>query len=99
VPTRFTPTNSTHAGKECGGVQIFLDDWDSFSSLTIGLMIACELHRLYPDDWKVTDYQKLLAHPATFEALMRGDLPEQIRRLWQPELEEFLRIRKKYLLY
>jgi uncharacterized protein YbbC (DUF1343 family) len=62
-------------------------------------MIAYELHRLYPDDWKTTGYQKLLAHPPTYEALMRGDSPEQIRQLWQPELEDFLRIRKKYLLY
>jgi uncharacterized protein YbbC (DUF1343 family) len=30
---------------------------------------------------------------------MNGLSPGQIRRLWQAELEEFLKIRKKYLLY
>jgi uncharacterized protein YbbC (DUF1343 family) len=99
VPTRFTPSSSTYAGKECGGVQIFLDDWNSFSPLNAGLIIAYELHLLYPNDWKAAGYQKLLAHPLTYEALTRGDSPDQIRRSWQPELEEFLRIRKKYLLY
>jgi uncharacterized protein YbbC (DUF1343 family) len=99
VPTRFTPTSSTYAGKECGGVQIYLDDWNGFSSLSIGLTIACELRRLYPNDWKTTGYQKLLAHPPTYEALTRGDSPELIRRLWQTEIEAFLKIRRKYLLY
>jgi uncharacterized protein YbbC (DUF1343 family)/CubicO group peptidase (beta-lactamase class C family) len=99
VPTRFTPKSSTYAGKDCGGVQIFLDDWNAFSSVMTGLIIAYELHRLYPDDWRTIGYQKLLAHPPTYKALMRGESPKQIRRLWQPELEEFLRIRKRYLLY
>jgi uncharacterized protein YbbC (DUF1343 family) len=99
VPTCFMPTSSTYAREECGGMQIFLDDWDGFSFVALGLAIPCELHRLYPNDWKSTGYQKLLAHPPTYEALMRGDSPERIGRLWQAELEEFLKIRKKYLLY
>jgi uncharacterized protein YbbC (DUF1343 family) len=99
VPTRFTPTSSTYAGKECGGVQIYLDDWNGFSSSSTGLTIACELRRLYPNDWKARGYQKLLAHPPTYEALTRGDSPEQIGRLWQTEIEAFLKIRRKYLLY
>src|SRR5438132_5818154 len=47
VPTRFTPASSTFAGKECGGVQIYLDDWRRFLSLPVGLAVACELKRLY----------------------------------------------------
>jgi uncharacterized protein YbbC (DUF1343 family)/CubicO group peptidase (beta-lactamase class C family) len=99
VPTRFTPTSSIYAGQECGGLQIFIDDWSSFSSVSTGLTIACELHRLYPKDWKAAGYQRLLAHPTTYQALMRGESPEQIRRAQQTELEEFLGIKKKYLLY
>jgi len=99
VPTRFTPTSSIYAGQECGGVQIFIDDWSAFSSLSTGLMIACELHQLYPTDWKAAGYQKLLAHPPTYQALIRADSYEQISRLWQAELQEFLKIRKRYLLY
>src|SRR5262249_36884484 len=36
VPVRFTPTGSTHAGKECGGVQLYIDDWAEFESLPVG---------------------------------------------------------------
>jgi len=99
VPCRFTPSSSIYAGQECGGVQTFLDDWKTFSPLNIGLTIARELHRLYPDDWKSAGYQKLLAHPRTYQALLRLDSIDQIRALWQADLDEFLTIRKKYLLY
>ncbi|HXG12530.1 MAG TPA: exo-beta-N-acetylmuramidase NamZ domain-containing protein [Gemmataceae bacterium] len=99
VPTRFTPSGSVHAGKECGGVQIFIDDWQRFRSLETGLTIAYQLKRLYPNDWQTKRYPVLLAHPPTFEALERGDTPEQIRALWQDGLAEFLAMRQKYLLY
>ena len=82
-------------------------DRPSFSAITPGLRfssaagiaVACALKRLYPKDWQTKRYPVLLAHPPTFEALERGDAPEQIRRLWRPGLEEFLQVRKKYLLY
>ncbi len=99
VPTRFTPSSSTHAGKECGGVQIYLDDWQRFSPLDTGLAIACQLRKLYPDAWQVQRYGRLLGHPATLEALQRGESPAQIRRRWQPGLEAFLATRKGFLLY
>jgi uncharacterized protein YbbC (DUF1343 family)/CubicO group peptidase (beta-lactamase class C family) len=99
VPTRFTPSSSTHAGKECGGVQIYLDDWQRFLPLDTGLAIACQLRKLYPDDWQVQRYGRLLGHPATLEALERGESPAQIRRLWQPGLEAFSALRKGFRLY
>src|SRR5436305_10358538 len=37
VPLRLTPTASVHQGKECGGVQIIVDDWARFQSVRTGL--------------------------------------------------------------
>src|SRR5262249_38776471 len=37
IATRFTPAGSVHAGQECGGIQIYLDDWRRFSSLRTGI--------------------------------------------------------------
>jgi uncharacterized protein YbbC (DUF1343 family)/CubicO group peptidase (beta-lactamase class C family) len=99
VPTRFTPKSSTHAGKECGGVQIFLDDWKQFQALPVGITIACELRRLYPEEWQWKRYGVLLAHPPTLEALRGGDSPEQVMKLWQPDLDRFRAVRREYLLY
>jgi uncharacterized protein YbbC (DUF1343 family) len=99
LPTRFTPASSTHSGKECGGVQIIVDDWQSFSPLDAGIRVACQLKRLYGDIWQAKPYGALLAHPPTLEALERGEKPEAIRRLWLRELEDFKAARKRYLLY
>jgi uncharacterized protein YbbC (DUF1343 family)/CubicO group peptidase (beta-lactamase class C family) len=99
VPTRFTPKSSTHAGKECGGVHIFIDDWRQFQSLPVGITIACHLRRLHPDEWQSQRYGALLAHPPTLEALQRGDAPEAIMKGWQLDLERFQAVRKEYLLY
>lgn len=99
VPVRFTPASSTHANKECGGVQIFIDDWERFNPLPVGITIACQLKRLYPKDWQSQRYGVLLAHPPTLEALERGDTPASIMRLWNDDLAKFLEVRKKYLLY
>jgi uncharacterized protein YbbC (DUF1343 family) len=99
VPTRFTPKRSTYAGKECGGVQIYIDDWRQFQSLPLGMTIAYHLRKLYPEQWQIKGYGRLLAHPPTLEALERGDTPEQIMKMWQPELERFQKTRQEYLLY
>jgi uncharacterized protein YbbC (DUF1343 family) len=99
VPLRFTPKSSTHAGKECGGVQIFLDDWRQFQALPLGITIAYQLRKLYPEQWQIKRYGVLLAHPPTLEALGRGESPEAIMRRWQPDLERFQQKRKEYLLY
>ncbi len=99
VPARFTPKSSTHAGKECGGVQIYIDDWRQFQALPLGITIAYQLRKLYPHEWQIKRYGVLLAHPPTLAALQRGDSPEQITKSWQPELDRFLKTRKGYLLY
>ena len=99
VPTRFTPAGSVHAGKSCGGVQIYVDDWARFEPLRTGITIACELKRLYPRDWDSKRYLRLLGHPATLEALERGDPPAKIVRLWEADLAKFRGVRRRYLLY
>jgi uncharacterized protein YbbC (DUF1343 family)/CubicO group peptidase (beta-lactamase class C family) len=99
MPTRFTPASSTHSGKLCGGVQIFIDDWGEFQSLPTGITVAYQLHKLYPDQWEVKRYGALLAHRPSLEALERGDQPAQIMELWRHDLEQFRSLRKAYLLY
>jgi uncharacterized protein YbbC (DUF1343 family) len=99
VPVRFTPKSSTHAGKECGGVQIFLDDWRQFQAVPVGITIAYHIRKLYPEEWQIKGYGKLLAHPPTLEALERGETSEQIMKSWQQDLDRFQNLRKEYLLY
>jgi uncharacterized protein YbbC (DUF1343 family) len=99
VPLKVTPTASVYKGQACGGVQIIVDDWATFKPVRTGLAVACTLYRLYPKAWKVKNYDRLLGHQATFEALQRGVEWRELVRAWQADLEAFLQVRKQYLLY
>jgi uncharacterized protein YbbC (DUF1343 family) len=99
VPVSRTPSSSTHAKKECGGIQIIVDDWAAFEPVRTGLTIAVELRRLYPTDWQMDRYNRLLVHRATFEGLKAGKAAEELERGWQAELDAFKARRQKYLLY
>jgi uncharacterized protein YbbC (DUF1343 family)/CubicO group peptidase (beta-lactamase class C family) len=99
VPTRFTPSGSTHGGKECGGVQIYIDDWSLFHALPLGITIACELKRLYPKEWQSQRYLRLLCNRATLAAIEKGETPAQIVQSWKGDLDRFNERRKGYLIY
>lgn len=99
VPARLTPTSSVHKGKECDGVQVFVDDWAAFRPVQTGLAIACTLRRLYPDDWKVDRFDVLLAHRVTWEGVRDGTGWRELEAGWRGPLERFIELRRQYLLY
>ena len=99
VPVRFTPRASVHKEVECGGVNLVVTDRALFRPVRTGLEMAVALRRLYPADWKVEDYRRLLVNEDTLERVRRADEPESIERAWQPALAEFRRARARVLLY
>lgn len=99
VPLTATPSASVFKGERCGGVQIIVDDWAKFQPVRTGLAVACTLRRLYPEAWKVKNYDRLLAHKATFEALQANTKWQDLEKAWQPGLEAFMQVRQRYLLY
>jgi uncharacterized protein YbbC (DUF1343 family)/CubicO group peptidase (beta-lactamase class C family) len=99
VPVRFTPKSSVFKDEECSGVNIVVTDRARFHSVQSGLEIAVALRKLYPAQWKVDTYTRLLVNAETFEAVKRGDAPEEIAHLWADELAEFRRARARALLY
>jgi len=99
VPLRFTPNASVFKDKECGGVNIVLTDRTRFSPLRAGIELAVALRKLYPLDWKVDDYGRLLVNAATLTQVKQGAQPEEILLSWRSQLEEFKRVRAGRLLY
>ena len=99
VPVRFTPNASVFKDKECGGVNIVVVDRARFNPLRTGIEMAVALRRLYPKDWKVDDYGRLLVNAETLERVKRADEPEEIVRSWRAALETFNRRRAAALLY
>ncbi|MDQ3135584.1 MAG: DUF1343 domain-containing protein, partial [Acidobacteriota bacterium] len=99
VPVRFTPKASVFQDEACGGVNVIVTDRAQFRPVTAGFEIAAALRRLYPSEWKLDNYPRLLANADAFERLKRGDTPEEIARSWNGALEEFRRARVAVLLY
>jgi uncharacterized protein YbbC (DUF1343 family)/CubicO group peptidase (beta-lactamase class C family) len=99
VPVRFTPKSSVFKNEECGGVNAIVTDRARFHPVRMGLEIAIALRKLYPVEWKVDDYARLLVNAETHAAVKRMDEPEVIMRLWADELSEFRRARSRVLLY
>ncbi len=99
VPARLTPSGSVHKGKECGGVQIFVDDWSALRPVRTGLALACVLRRLYPNEWKVERFDVLLGHKETWEGVRQGTSWRELEERWLEPLRRFIELRRQYLLY
>jgi uncharacterized protein YbbC (DUF1343 family) len=99
VPVRFTPRASVYKEQECGGVNVVVTNRALFKSVRVGLEMAVALRRLYPQEWKVDDYVRLLANADTLERVKRGDDPASIVASWQAAQGEFRRARAQVLLY
>jgi len=99
VPVQFTPTYSVHKDKLCHGVYILLTERDVCNVVDVGLQIAETVYKLYPNDFPIDKMSHLLLHPPTLEALKAGRSLDEIHALWQKDLEEFQKVRSKYLLY
>ena len=99
VPIRYTPKASVFKGEELGGINVIITDRESFKPVRTGIEIAVALRKLYPTDWKIENYLKLLANQEIFERVKRADAPEEIERAWQKDLDEFKKRRAQFLIY
>ena len=99
IPIRFTPTDSTFKGQACGGVSILLLDREHCEVVDIGILIAKTLHRLYPQQFDLDKFDRLLGNKATIDAIKAGKSLTDIRQNWQGALDEFKTRRKEFLLY
>ncbi|MCA1555824.1 MAG: DUF1343 domain-containing protein, partial [Acidobacteria bacterium] len=80
-------------------INLVITDRARFRPVHTGIEIAAALRRLYPADWKIERYERLLANADTLERLTRGESAEEIARSWQARLEEFRRARARALIY
>jgi uncharacterized protein YbbC (DUF1343 family)/CubicO group peptidase (beta-lactamase class C family) len=99
VPVRFTPKASVFKDEECKGVNLVITNRNEFRPVLTGIEFAVALRRLYPNDWKVENYLRLLVNSETLERVKRAEAPEEIVRSWNSQLEEFRRTREEYLIY
>ena len=99
VPTRFTPRSGLHKDQLCEGAAMVITDRASLNSMLIGFEISATLARLYPEKFHVKQLITLVGNSAAINRLERGDSPQRIFSDEDTNLEAFLKIRSKYLLY
>jgi uncharacterized protein YbbC (DUF1343 family)/CubicO group peptidase (beta-lactamase class C family) len=99
VPLRFTPNASVFKDQACGGVNIIITDRAAFRPLLTGIEMALALRKLYPNEWKIDSYLRLLVNADTLERVKRGESARDIVSSWNSGLQEFRRARAEILLY
>ena len=82
-----------------GGVNIVVTDRNALDAPELGLEIASALQSLYPIEYKIVGLDTLMRNKASLDALVKGEDPRRIAEQWQDEIEQFMTLREKYLLY
>jgi len=99
VPIRFKPNTSVFKDENLSGVNFVVTDRKVFKPVRTGIEIACALRKLYPNDWQVDKYLRLLTNQDILDRVKRGETPEQIDSAIRPMVAAFEKRREPFLLY
>jgi uncharacterized protein YbbC (DUF1343 family) len=98
-PATFRPASSRFKGEVCKGVRMILKDRDRLDAVGLGIEILCALQHLFPGRFEIDKALHLIGSRAALQGIREGLDPEAIAAAWQPQLDEFRRMRARYLLY
>jgi uncharacterized protein YbbC (DUF1343 family) len=105
---RFTPrdiphvaVNVKHKDLECGGVSVVVHERAAFEPVKTGVFLLSTLKRIYPAQfqWRERAIDLLAGTPLLRAAVDGGDPPAEIVSQWKANVDQFMRIRARYLLY
>ena len=99
VPIRYKPNASVFKDEQLGGVNIVITERSSFQTVRTGIEIATALRKLYPADWQVDKYARLLVNAEILDMVKRGETPENIEKVMQKHVDDFAKRRASFLLY
>lgn len=97
----FTPSVDKYADQKCFGVQLQVTDRRTFRPVTAALHLLRTMREMYPTrfEWNVASFNRLMGDASVMEKIDRGESVSAIMQSWQSELDLFLHIRNKYLMY
>jgi uncharacterized protein YbbC (DUF1343 family) len=99
VPISFTPSSSNFAGERCEGVNLIVLNRNVLDAPELGVELASALHKLYPQQWQMAKMIDILATQSVIDAIAKDEDPRRIAQDWQERLQQFMKIREKYLIY
>jgi len=95
----FIPVSGLYAGQHCGGVGVRVTDRAALRSMRVGLEIAAELHRKYPDQFDFAKILLLLGNDSTIQQLQAGTPVGEIIASWAKDLAVYEQARRRYFVY
>ena len=98
-PIRFRPASGNLAGAKVEGVRFVVTNREMFDSIRLGLEVAAGLQKLYPGKISLAVNKKLIGSDAVMRSLEGGEDPRAIQQRLEGPLQDFLKLREKYLLY
>ena len=99
MPVEFIPRGNRFENQLCHGIQIVLVDRHALDPPALGVEIASALYRLYPNDFHLDKTLPLIGSREVLQSIKDGQDPNAIVLNWQASLEQFCKLRLKYLLY
>ncbi len=99
VSVSFTPNTSVFKDEKVNGINIIVTNRSGFDSVRTGFEIAAAIRKLYPNDWQVDKYSRLLVNADYLEMVKRGDAAAAINKSWTKDVADFEKRRKPFLLY
>jgi len=99
LPVDFLPESDRFEKQFCHGVHVILIKRQELDSPALGLEIASALQKLYPQEFQLDKTLPLIGTREALQAIQEGQDPKSIVLKWQGPLEQFLKLRSKYLLY
>lgn len=107
-PIQFTPksipTMSKYPKLEnqiCNGIKISITNRDIYKSIITGVTALWAINKLYPDSLIIRkdSLGRIWGSDNLLTQLLEGKTPSEIINSYQIELNNFIKIRKKYLIY
>jgi len=98
-PVDFIPESSLFKSQRCYGLRIVVDDRNALDPAFMGIEIASALHHLYPEEFQLDKTLPLIGSRKIMKAVRDGISPQFIASQWQQDLERFIEMRERYLLY
>ena len=99
VPRRFRPDASVYKDQECEGLEIVLVNREPFESVLLGMELLSATLKFHPGQFDLGGVMRLLGSDEAAARLKRGETGRQVLDGMRGQLQEFLKIRAKYLLY
>lgn len=100
-PAVFTPTFSKYENRKCFGAQIIITNRNAIETFRTGVSLINTIYQMYPDkiEWYERHFDRLCGTDKVRIAIIEGNSLTELKSQWQKEINEFLNIREKHLLY